>query len=151
MFADEPGVETEGCGVYRTGPLADLGFRSLTDLANSTQGGQGAQDDLGRPLAIPGVGSLRFQQLGMREDDPELIIQAVKERLNVVVLLLRRVGIGAGARPRQAHACEPGAVLASESSDRAAGAASRHSVSAKIRMDPPAVRTYSTLPAEIQL
>ena len=53
---------------------------------------------------------------------------------------------------RGTHACEPGAaVLASDSSDRAEGAASRHSVSAKIRMDPPAVRTYSTLPAEIQL
>ena len=39
----------------------------------------------------------------------------------------------------------------SASSGRAGAAASRHSVSAKIRMDPPAVRTYSTLPAEIQL
>jgi len=29
--------------------------------------------------------------------------------------------------------------------------ASRHSESEKIRIDPPAVRTYSTLPAEIQL
>src|SRR4051812_11041118 len=29
--------------------------------------------------------------------------------------------------------------------------ASRHSESAKIRMEPPAVRTYSTFPAEIQL
>ena len=27
----------------------------------------------------------------------------------------------------------------------------RHKESAKIRMDPPAVRTYSTFPAEIQL
>ena len=30
-------------------------------------------------------------------------------------------------------------------------AGERHSESAKIRMEPPAVRTYSTFPAEIQL
>jgi hypothetical protein len=151
MFADESGLEGEGVECTELSLSADLGFRSLTDLSNSTQGGQGARDDLGRPIAIHGIRSLRFQELGMREDNPELIIQAMKERLKVVVLLLRPVGVRADGRRRQAHACEPGAVLASESSDRAAGAASRHSVSAKIRMDPPAVRTYSTLPAEIQL
>jgi hypothetical protein len=86
----------------------------------------------------------------VREHNPELIIQAVKERPELV-LQLRPVGLAAVGRRRQAHACEPGAVLASDSSERVAGAASRHSVSAKIRMDPPAVRTYSTLPAEIQL
>jgi hypothetical protein len=122
----------------------------LTDLSNSTQGGEGTRNDLGRPIAIHGVGSLGLQQFGVREDDPELVIQAVKQRLKVVSPP-RVVGLMAGGRRRLAHACEPGAVLASDSSERAAGAASRHSVSAKIRMDPPAVRTYSTLPAEIQL
>jgi len=86
----------------------------------------------------------------VREDDPELVVQAMKERLKVMSLP-RVVGLMAGGWRRLAHACEPGAVLTSDSSERAAGAASRHSVSAKIRMDPPAVRTYSTLPAEIQL
>jgi hypothetical protein len=121
----------------------------LTDLSNSAQGGKGARDNLGRPIAIDGVGSLGFQQLGVRQHDSELIIQAVEERLELA-LLRRPVGHRAVGR-RRAHACEPGAVLASESSDRDEGAASRHNVSAKIRMDPPAVRTYSTLPAEIQL
>jgi hypothetical protein len=89
----------------------------------------------------------------VREDDSELVVQAMKERLKFMGLL-RLVGTGAVGRRRQAHACEPGAVLASDdedSSERVAGAASRHRVSAKIRIDPPAVRTYSTLPAEIQL
>jgi hypothetical protein len=122
----------------------------LTDLSSSPQGGKGARDNLGRPIAIDGIGSLRFQQLGVRQHDSELIIQAMEERLELP-LLLRIVGLGAVGRRRQAHAWEPGAGLASDSSERDVGAASRHNVSAKIRIDPPAVRTYSTLPAEIQL
>jgi hypothetical protein len=122
----------------------------LTDLSNSPQGGKGARNKLGRPIAIDGIGSLGFQQLGVRQHDSELIIQAVEERLELL-LLLRFVGLRAVGRRTQAHAWEPGAVLASDSSERDVGAASRHNVSAKIRMDPPAVRTYSTLPAEIQL
>ena len=123
----------------------------MTDLSNSTQGSKGARNDLGRPIAVHGIGSFGFQQLGVREHDPELIVQAMKERLKLMPLQ-RIVGLLAVGRRRQAHACEPGAVLlASESSERDAGDASRHSVSAKMRMDPPAVRTYSTLPAEIQL
>jgi hypothetical protein len=104
---------------------------------------------LGRPLAIRSIGSLGFQQLGVGEDDTELVVQAMKERLKL--LPQRFVGPGAGDPRQEAHACEPGAVLTSDSSERAGGAASRHRVSAKIRMDPPAVLTYSTFPAEIQL
>ena len=122
----------------------------MTDLSNGTQGGKGARDDLRRPIAVHDVGSLRFQEFGVSQNDPELVIQAVKERLELL-LLQRPVGLTADGRRRKTHACEPGAVLASDSSLRGAGAASRHSVSAKIRIDPPAVRTYSTFPAEIQL
>lgn len=134
--------------MYRSGPLASRGFRSLTDLSNGAKGGQSAGDDLGRLFTMRSVGSLRFQQLGMGENNTELIVQAMKQGLKL--LPLRFVGIRADDR-QEAHACEPGAVLASDSSERTAGAASRQSVSAKMRMDPPAVRTYSTLPAEIQL
>jgi hypothetical protein len=122
----------------------------MTDLSHRAHGGQSARDELAGPIAIPIVGGLRFEQLGMRQDDAELVVQAVKQRLKRLAVL-RFVGPSAGDRRRQAHACEPGAVLESDSSERAGAAASRHSVSAKIRMDPPAVRTYSTLPAEIQL
>jgi hypothetical protein len=73
----------------------------LTDLSNSTQGGKGARDDLGRPLAIDAVGSLSFQQLGVRQHNSELIIQAVEERLE---LGLRPVGVRAISRRAKAHA-----------------------------------------------
>ena len=74
------------------GRLAGQGFCSLTDLSNSPQGGKGARDNLGRPIAIDGIGSLGFQQLGVRQHDPELIIQAVEKRLELP-LLLRLVGV----------------------------------------------------------
>jgi hypothetical protein len=45
--------------------------------------------------------------------------------------------------------CPAGTELPGACRDDSPG--SRQSVSAKIRIDPPAVRTYSTLPAEIQL
>jgi hypothetical protein len=123
----------------------------LTDLSHGAHGCQRARDNLSRSITIRIVGSLRFEQLGVGEDDAQLVVQAVKERLKLLAVL-RFAGPGAGDRRRQAHAGEPGAVLVdSDSSERAGAAASRHRVSAKIRMDPPAVRTYSTLPAEIQL
>jgi len=50
----------------------------MTDLSNSPQGGKGARDNLGPPIAIDGIGSLGFLQLGVREHDPELTIQAVE-------------------------------------------------------------------------
>jgi len=150
MSADESGLGEDAEKCTEVDRLAGQGFCSLTDLSNSPQGGKGARDNLRRPIAIDVIGSLGFQQLGVRQHDSELIIQAVEERLDLP-LLLRLVGLRAVGRRRQAHAGEPGAVLASDSSERGVGAASRHNVSAKIRMDPPAVRTYSTLPAEIQL
>jgi hypothetical protein len=39
---------------------------------------------LGRPLAIRSIGSLGFQQLGVGEDDTELVVQAMKERLKLL-------------------------------------------------------------------
>jgi hypothetical protein len=120
----------------------------VTELAHCSHCCQCACDNLRRPLAIHIVSRLGVEQFRMGEEDPQLVIQAVKERLKLALLL---VGPTADDRRRQTHACEPGAVLDSESSERAGAAASRHRVSAKIRMDPPAVRTYSTLPAEIQL
>jgi hypothetical protein len=55
----------------------------LTDLSSSRQGGEGARDDLGRPLTIDSIGSFGFQQFGVREHDSELVIQAVKELLKL--------------------------------------------------------------------
>jgi len=71
----------------------------MTDLSNSPQGGKGARDNLGRPIAIDDIGSLGFHQLGVRQHDPKLIIQAVEERLELP-LLLRLVGLTAVGRRR---------------------------------------------------
>lgn len=58
---------------------------------------------------------------------------------------------GDGCGRHEAHACGPDAGRLEVSAARTGCDASRHSESAKIRIDPPAVRTYSTFPAEIQL
>jgi hypothetical protein len=63
---------------------------------------------------------------------------------------LRRLDAFIAAR-RYVHACDPVVVLTAADTCRAGDAGSRHSESAKIRIAPPAVRTYSTFPAEIQL
>ena len=87
----------------------------------------------------------------MRQHDPKLIIQAVEERLELPAPSSTRRPHGRRSTG-QSHAGDPGAALESDSSGTPAREPrQRHSVSAKIRMDPPAVRTYSTLPAEIQL
>lgn len=119
----------------------------MTDLPNGSHRGQGAAHDLCCAHTMGVIGGLCFEQFGVRQKDSELVIQAVKQRLKIQT----RVRIGAREFAGPVHACGPAAARESVSSERAGAAASRHSVSAKIRMDPPAVRTYSTLPAEIQL
>ena len=49
------------------------------NLFRGAHGGEGARDDLRRARAMDVVGRLRFEQLRVREDDPELIVQAMKE------------------------------------------------------------------------
>jgi hypothetical protein len=44
---------------------------------------EGARDELRRACPIGVVGGFRLEQFGMREDDPELIIQAVEEQPQV--------------------------------------------------------------------
>jgi len=90
----------------------------------------------------------------MCEHDAELIIQLMKQQAE---LWIRCEDFHAGAIRTawrcQAEcpevACVPCDPLPFEPDGRAP--ASRHSESAKMRIDPPAVRMYSTLPAEIQL
>ena len=94
---------------------------------------------------------LDLEQLCVREDDPELVVQTMDQDTE-----LRRERYRAGPnvcwQRGSAHACVPAVGALSLSEDCVlAAAGSRHSVSAKMRIDPPAVRTYSTLPAEIQL
>ena len=119
----------------------------MTDLSNGAKSCERAAHHLGRPRTTGVVCGFGFKQFSLCQKDSQLVIQAVKQRLKIET----RLRIGVEGRLRPCHACDPDAARESVSSGRAGAAASRHSVSAKIRMDPPAVRTYSTLPAEIQL
>ena len=89
----------------------------------------------------------------MGEDDPELIVQTVKEDAQFrrfvhrsprqQFLYTRRPRNHAWFRPSGCHiVCTAG---------RSALFGSRHSVSTKMRTDPPAVRTYSIFPLDSQL
>ena len=95
-----------------------------------------------------------FEQLGVREDDPELVVQAVEEETQFGRFVHRS--------PRQqfldaerdaASGLVPSFGLPHRLHGRAIGCrcGSRHSVSTKMRTEPPAVRTYSILPLESQL
>ena len=98
------------------------------------------------------VRRLRLEQLGMREHDAELVIQLVKQQAE---LWIRHWSVHLGvirAKQRYVHAvCPVVAACVALVAPAGRALASRHSVSAKMRIDPPAVRTYSTFPAEIQL
>ena len=91
------------------------------------------------PAAV--VGGLGFEQLGVREDDPELVVQAVEEEPEV------RLVVHGAVNPARVHGRDHDASLRVSSGVRPG---SRQSVSTKIRTEPPAVRTYSTLPLAIQ-
>jgi hypothetical protein len=123
----------------------------LTEFANSDEGRKRAGHELGRATPRGIVRGLRLEELRLGQHDPELVVQAMIERLQLAVSL-GLVGVRADDGRRHAQAWLSGAVPDSRwFSERAGDAPSRQRVSAKIRMDPPAVRTYSTFPAEIQL
>lgn len=99
---------------------------------------------------MPLVGDLEFQEFGVGENNTELVVQLVKQRPQIGVLLCH---VSAGSRRLgcAVHARSPAVPVALTPTARLDVEASRHNVSVKMRIDPPAVRTYSTLPAEIQL
>src|SRR5688572_54606 len=123
-------------------------FRSATKLPRGSHRVEHARDNLLRSRAIHVVHGLGFEQLGVRQDDAQLVVQPVEERAQLRVHL--RHVIGRVGNWREIHAWRP-AVLTFAGSERSVVPASRHNVSANIRIEPPAVRTYSTLPAAIQL
>ena len=125
--------------------------RAAGELAARAHRVEGRRDDLRRPRALRVVRRRQLQELGVGQDDPQLIVQTVEQ--NAELGALRRRARPVVCRQRgYTHACVPadGALSLSEDCELA-DAGSRHNVSAKIRIEPPAVRTYSTFPAEIQL
>ena len=128
-----------------------LGAGPPPDFAAGAHGFKRGRNNLRRAGALDFVRRRELQQLGVRENDPELVVQTVKQNAELAFESRRARPIVCRQRGRT-HAWVPAAGALSLSEDCAlAVAGSRHNVSAKIRIDPPAVLTYSTLPAEIQL
>jgi hypothetical protein len=104
---------------------------------------EGACHDLAGAEPVRTVGEAIFEQLSVREDDAELVVQLMKELGHIEGG--RRGGFGAIVGDHQAPL---GRRAGQEDS---CGSGARQSVSAKILTDPPAVRTYCTFPSAIQL
>lgn len=69
------GSEARDPGLERLG--------SATDFSSGGHGIEHAGDDLGRACAARFVRRLRFEQLCVREDDAELIVQAVEQETKI--------------------------------------------------------------------
>ena len=61
------------------GPLEIGGVGMTPDLSGGAHGVERARHELGGARAVRGVGRFRFEQLGVRQDDAELIVQPVEE------------------------------------------------------------------------
>ena len=55
----------------------------LTDLLRRTHRIERAGDNLGSARPIHVIGRLRFEQFRVREDDPQLVVQAMKEQTQI--------------------------------------------------------------------
>lgn len=77
----------------------------MTELANRAHGGERAGNKLGRPTPIDGVGGLGLEELRVGQHDSKLVIQAVIERHQLLVVW--RV-VGRMADGRGCHALRVG-------------------------------------------
>ena len=64
----------------------------MTELADRAHGGERAGNKLGRATPVDGVGGLGLEELRVGQHDSELVIQAVIERQQLVVVR-RLVGL----------------------------------------------------------
>src|SRR5205085_3117070 len=95
---------------------------------------QHAGDDLGGAGAAHFVRRLGLEQLGVGQDDSELVVQSVEQQAEIGRVVPGGAGTIVGGRRHDAS-------LRVRSPERSG---SRQSVSTKMRTEPPAVRTYST-------
>ena len=138
-------TDRSDAGDFATPPQVSCGGHRIESAGNH----------LGSPGAVCVIRRFGLQQLGVGKNDPELVVQPVKHLTQVGLRLReRRQGIrhlrsdghaGVTHVFRVATTWLPFAELSTGT------AGDRHRESAKMRMEPPAVRTYSTFPAEIQL
>jgi len=73
----------EACAEMVADDLTDRGLCSETNLAHGGHRGQRAHDNLSGARPICGLDALGFEQLRVSQNDSELIIQAVKEGLEI--------------------------------------------------------------------
>lgn len=150
---EDDGVLAQACG-GATASRRSSGLRSagglLADLAGGPHGVEYLGDDFSRASAAAVIVRLGLEQLRAGQYHPQLVVQAVEENPQIRAELPGRVGAFVASRG-YVHACDPVVVLTAAETCRAGDAGSRQSESAKIRIAPPAVRTYSTFPADIQL
>ena len=78
----------------------------VADLFGGAHGVEHLRDDFSRPSTADVVSGLVLQEFGARQDDTQLVVQAVEEDTQVSTPLKRRVRGGRGL-PELAHACEP--------------------------------------------
>src|SRR5947207_14579152 len=136
-----------------------LGFdrtqgRALADFFCGTHGFKRARHDLRGARTTRVVSRFGFEQLGMGEDDAELIVQAMEEETQFRRFVHRapHQQLLYAVRPRRFHAwLRPTACHIVCTAGRSLLFGSRHRVSTKMRTEPPAVRTYSIFPLESQL
>jgi len=76
-------ISTKDCGLDRKLSARETGFCQLSNRLGSTHGVKRTRDELRRPSAIQVVNRLRLEQLRVREDDAELIVQSMEEQSKV--------------------------------------------------------------------
>jgi hypothetical protein len=127
------------------------------EVANFLSGAHSVEcagHDLGRARATHVIGRFGFEQLGMSEDDAELIVQSVEQKAQFLRFVHRFPGEqchDTEHTPYQACGRPSGSQAVDSGADWLALFGSRQRESAKIRTEPPAVRTYSILPLASQL
>lgn len=126
-----------------------LRLHPLTNGPGETHALERRVDNLYRAASVRVVWRLGFEQLRVREDDPELVVQSMKQARQIcrgeAVIVAPKRSFRHPEQRGEAHA----AGVAEVNRDWPSGW--RQRLSTKIRILPPAVRTYSTLPAAIQL
>jgi hypothetical protein len=114
----------------------------VSDFPRSCHGFEDARHDLRRTCPGILVSHFGFEKLGVRENDPELVVEAMKQEAEVWRLVHGRPRTSRiGGRAHDISLLVSSCVRLG----------SRQSVSTKMRTEPPAVRTYSTLLLAIQL
>ena len=84
-------------------------FYSLTQFSNGAHGLHRAPDDLRGSYTVSIVDGLRLEQFRVREQDPELVVQTVKERAKLLAGICLELRVC--WRERNVHAGDPGTVL----------------------------------------